>query len=257
MTQELTLFDIPTAKGAETWSPDVWRVRMVLNYKRLPYKTEWVDMPDIGNVGQRIGAKTTIQKPGSKTQEMLWTCPMLIDPNHPNALGKSVVLSGSQVIVEYLEDAYPERKVIPEGTAALHAAWSDFITQNIEEKIWTLVVTLCPNILSERGKQYFVTTRETWWGPLVELCPDREKAWAGVKEGLDKVAAALDSNGEDDGANLRVVPGRETYADFVMLSLLLWAGAIVQRDEWDTLRSWNGGRWGRILDFHTDVVKIQ
>ncbi|MBH0005029.1 Hsp70 family protein [Pseudoalteromonas sp. SWYJZ12] len=57
---------------------------MALNYKRLPYQTQWVEYPDIGKVGQEIGAKPTTPNPdGSGT--LLWTCPMIIDPNHLDA----------------------------------------------------------------------------------------------------------------------------------------------------------------------------
>ncbi|RDB17589.1 Glutathione S-transferase-like protein ustS [Hypsizygus marmoreus] len=256
-TQSLiTLFDIPTAKGAETWSPNVWRIRMALNYKRLPYQTQWVEYPDIGKVGQEIGAKPTTPNPdGSGT--LLWTCPMIIDPNHIDSDGKPTVISDSIVIAKYLDEVYPERKVIPEGTDALYNVWSQFIGQNITGKLASLLVPLCPNVLSERGKEYFITTREKWWGPLDKMCPDREKGWAGVQEGLNKVAAALDANGEGDEKRLRVIPGREWYADFTLIAPLLWASTIVDKKELEALRGWNDGRWGKILDSHAEVLRIE
>ncbi|RDB17722.1 Glutathione S-transferase-like protein ustS [Hypsizygus marmoreus] len=236
----ITLYDIPTAKGAETWSPNVWRVRMTLNYKRLPYKTQWVEYPDIGKVGQEIGAKPTTPNPdGSGT--LLWTCPMLVDPTHLDASGKPTVLSDSLVIVKYLDAVYPERKVIEDGTDALHAAWAAFIWQNLTGKIVNLVVPLCPNILSERSREYFVATREKWWGPLADMCPDRVKVWAEVQNGLDKIATALNAN------------------DFTLVAPLFWVSSIVGKDELDALESWNGGRWRKIMDLHqaSGVLKIQ
>ena len=46
MNEEFVLFDIPGKDGL-AWSPNVWKVRAVLNYKKLPYKTEWIEFPDI------------------------------------------------------------------------------------------------------------------------------------------------------------------------------------------------------------------
>lgn len=46
MSEELLLFDIPSKEG-RAWSPNVWKVRAVLNYKKIPYRTEWIEFPDI------------------------------------------------------------------------------------------------------------------------------------------------------------------------------------------------------------------
>ena len=42
----LTLYDIPS-KGQKCWSPNVWKTRLVLHYKQIPYKTEWIEYPEI------------------------------------------------------------------------------------------------------------------------------------------------------------------------------------------------------------------
>lgn len=46
MGEELVLFDIPGKQG-RSWSPNVWKVRAVLNYMKIPYRTEWIEFPDI------------------------------------------------------------------------------------------------------------------------------------------------------------------------------------------------------------------
>jgi hypothetical protein len=43
---EVILYDIPGVKG-ECWSANVWRIRIMLNYKQIPYKTQWLEIPDI------------------------------------------------------------------------------------------------------------------------------------------------------------------------------------------------------------------
>ncbi|KAG6873392.1 hypothetical protein C0995_016202 [Termitomyces sp. Mi166 len=243
----VVLYDIVNTKGNECWSPNVWRIRIALNYKQIPYRTKWVEYPDIGKVGKEIGARPTTPSPDG-SGVMLWTCPMIIDPNHLDAEGKPTVVADSQVIIKYLDEVYPEIKAIPDGTAALHNVWLSFIGQNITGKLANLCVPLCPNILPPRSREYFVTTREKWWGPLDKMCPDRPMAWKEVHAGLNKVAGALDANRKRNEAHLHVIPGKLSYADFALVAPLLWAKSIISDKEFDALKGWNEGRWGKILD---------
>ena len=183
---------------------------------------------------------------------------MLVDPNHPEEDGSPTVLSDSPVIVEYLDRTYSEPPLFPEGTRALHGAWMQFINVNVlNRSLRDLVIPECPKILSARGKDYFVLTREAWLGTsLGEVCPDREVAWKIVRVGLDKVACVLDSNGVVRTRNLTVVPGKVCYADFVLLSALLWVTVTVRKEEVEALKTWNEGRWENILNLHAHLLRV-
>lgn len=43
---EIVLYDLACTKNV-CFSPVVWRIRMMLNYKQIPYKTIFLEMPDI------------------------------------------------------------------------------------------------------------------------------------------------------------------------------------------------------------------
>lgn len=43
---EIVLYDLASTKNV-CFSPVVWRIRMMLNYKKIPYKTVFLEMPDI------------------------------------------------------------------------------------------------------------------------------------------------------------------------------------------------------------------
>lgn len=43
---EIVLYDLASTKNI-CFSPVVWRIRMMLNYKKIPYKTVFLEMPDI------------------------------------------------------------------------------------------------------------------------------------------------------------------------------------------------------------------
>ena len=43
---EIVLYDLACTKN-ECFSPAVWRIRMLLNYKKVPYKTIFLEFQDI------------------------------------------------------------------------------------------------------------------------------------------------------------------------------------------------------------------
>ncbi|KAL0953214.1 hypothetical protein HGRIS_004468 [Hohenbuehelia grisea] len=187
---------------------------------------------------------------------MISTLPMIRDPTQLASDGKPIVLAESYAIIKYLDRTYPDKPVIPEGTDALQTAWMKFVWTVVVSKISPIYLPRGPSILSERAKEYFIRTRNEWLGPLDKMCPDEDKAWAEVEEGFSQVAAALDVNGVEEGRNLQVIPGQTSYADFVVLGVLLWGQTVISQEKLDEIRNWNGGRWGKILDMHKDLTRI-
>jgi len=43
---EIILYDLACTKNI-CFSPVVWRIRLMLNYKKIPYKTIFLEFPDI------------------------------------------------------------------------------------------------------------------------------------------------------------------------------------------------------------------
>lgn len=43
---QIILYDLACTKGV-CFSPVVWRIRLMLNYKRIPYKTIFLEFQDI------------------------------------------------------------------------------------------------------------------------------------------------------------------------------------------------------------------
>lgn len=56
MSSEIILFDIP-CKGNDPhcWSLNPWKARASLNFKNIPYKTEWTEYPDIAPTCKKLG----------------------------------------------------------------------------------------------------------------------------------------------------------------------------------------------------------
>lgn len=41
----VVLYDLASTRG-RCFSPAVWRIRLLLNYKRVPYRTSFLELPD-------------------------------------------------------------------------------------------------------------------------------------------------------------------------------------------------------------------
>jgi glutathione S-transferase len=85
-----------------------------LNYKRISYRTVWVDYPDIKAVSLEIGAQPTSYNAAGEGH---YTLPAIRDPN------SGEVVANSMDIAMWLDKKFPERPVLPAGTAALQMAW--------------------------------------------------------------------------------------------------------------------------------------
>ncbi|KZP02399.1 hypothetical protein FIBSPDRAFT_808778, partial [Athelia psychrophila] len=59
MAHIITLYDIPSRNSSKAWSPNLWKARLALNIKGLPYRTVWVEYPDIEQLCKKIGAAKT------------------------------------------------------------------------------------------------------------------------------------------------------------------------------------------------------
>ena len=222
-------------------SRDDTRKRIVLNYKEIPHRTEWVEFPDIAEVAKCIGAPHTFLRRGGKP---LYTVPILRDPATDRCL------SGSLQITLNLERLYPHSKqLFPPGT-------EDLITDFDDKFLCSVATTLAPLLLSriwtqlgDGSKDYFRTTRERIFRGSLETfsAPGAATAarWIAVREALEPFARDADARGASDTF---LLGERETYADIVAASWLGWARRIwsANTQEWAALETWHGGRWGRL-----------
>ncbi|KAJ7574817.1 hypothetical protein C8J56DRAFT_1124548, partial [Mycena floridula] len=63
--------------------------RYALNFQSLPYKTEWIEYPDIETVAKDIGAKST----GIRARKPLYTVPMIYDNSTNVAVADSITIA--------------------------------------------------------------------------------------------------------------------------------------------------------------------
>jgi hypothetical protein len=143
--QPILFYDIPSRLPVKdrAWSPNTWKIRQrtssvsfmhrsanytlprwTLNYKQLSYKTVWVEYPDIEALSLEIGAEPAHKR---ENGDPYYTLPIIKDPNTDK------IISDSHNIALYLDETYPERQVMPKGTAGLFFGFQGFLWEVIEE----------------------------------------------------------------------------------------------------------------------------
>ncbi|KAK0188385.1 hypothetical protein F5146DRAFT_1104044 [Armillaria mellea] len=243
MTTSLTLYDIPSTLPNKAWSPNIYKVRYVLNYKGLPHHTEWVEFPHIEALYKRLGAQASATKADGVTPH--YTCPLLHDAS------TGALVSDSAAIARYLDKTYPETPcVIPKGTDALHRAFDEaLVIQFRATVLWRFTFAKTISIMNPVSEEYYRRTRQ---GRLLEgqrpedVVPkgeEREREWAKLEEAFGKVDRWY-------GKGDRYVMGDVvSYADFTVAASVRLYRTLFGEDskEWKDISTWQGGRWGVLV----------
>ncbi|KZT02815.1 uncharacterized protein LAESUDRAFT_684677 [Laetiporus sulphureus 93-53] len=239
MSQPLiTLYDIPSTVP-QPWAPNIWRIRFILNYKRLHYRTVWVELSDVETTLRAIRApQSSVRSDG----RAIYSLPVIVDASRSR--NSPTILSNASTIAEYLEVTYPARPIFPEGSRALQSLFVHYIQEIFAKPLLPILVPLTHQTLPQRSQIHF---RSTGPGPQLSGA-QKEQAWQAVKEQFDFLAGILDKNAGTDGDGT-VAMGRDvSYADFALCSVLIWIERVSPHDGWIRIRQWNSHRWTRLWD---------
>ncbi|KAJ6464686.1 hypothetical protein DFH09DRAFT_1488587 [Mycena vulgaris] len=228
-TPMITLYDSPGTR-AQTWVPNIWRIRFILNYKRLRYNTVWIEFPDVEATLRGIGAPPSAKTRGRKAD--------LHPPPPPQ------ILSNTNNIAEYLEACYPARPVFPEGSRALQTLFVHYIQEVFAKPLLPIMVPLTHDRLPERTQSHFHgnLARDDAHARLRAPPPTRPAA-----SSLTSSRSSWTRNVGDGASDGIVAQGcNVSYADFALCSMLLWIEQMAPHDGWSRIRDWNGGRWVKL-----------
>ncbi|PCH44889.1 hypothetical protein WOLCODRAFT_91049 [Wolfiporia cocos MD-104 SS10] len=246
--QPITLYDVPCKLDPPAWSPNVWRTRFILNFKELPYVTQWVHYTDIQRVLPSAGV------PPTRTSKPLYSVPAIIDIVEGEA---PVMLADSPLIADYLEQTYPERSIYPGGRDA-HLQCVEKVIQHVNNKIAFMVIPHVERILEGGDREYYLSTREMKFGvPLGKMFPveKQEAMWADLMTSLTELSAYIDGIRKGEKW-LFGTTDDPSYADFVLGGALIWFKLGGPEGGWDKLRAWHEGRWERHLENLESYMQI-
>ncbi|KAI0927060.1 hypothetical protein AcV5_007698 [Taiwanofungus camphoratus] len=242
--QDIIFYDIPSnSVKNKAWSPNTWKTRFALNYKGLPYKTVWVEYPDIAGLCKEIGAAPTdTYEDGSPA----YTLPAIYDPSTKMGVAES------GIIARYLDKTYPNTPVlIPEGSDAFHAAFQEAFLLTIQRKMLPIMLLATTDQLNSPSAAYFRRTREATYGKMEELSPAgpvRDGQWEELRAGFTKVAEWMSMDGKDKPF---FMGDTICHADLSIAGWLMWMKRVLGSGgpEWAAVKTWNEGKWAAFMDF--------
>ncbi|KAK6539637.1 hypothetical protein TWF694_009843 [Orbilia ellipsospora] len=241
MSTKYTLFDIPSnSTPPACWSPNCWKARGVLNYKNVPYETEWLEYPDIRVRLAEFGLP-------SKTGLMPYTLPMLRVTTTPEdgTDPKVTYFTDSADIAKYINEEFPTPAM--DFNEALTDEITAFFGANLQEPFIALVLCDVPSVLLPRSAEYFNQTRarEDWMGmPLPDLKKkmiEKGNAWEKMETGIGKVRELLRKNGGPF-----ILGEKVSFGDMKLAGYMLWA-KVGAPEVWPKVKEWGGEEVERFM----------
>lgn len=217
-----------------------------MNIKGLPYRTVWVEYPDIEALYKKASAEAAEKQADGSPY---YTLPAIYDPN------TSKFVPESAAIARYLDKAYPETyTVIPPETDALHAAFAHGYLKALyaDDHLRSLTMGESLAVLRPASAAHFHASREAMYGSFDEFAPlgseKRTKHWEGLRENYRTIAGWLEADGRKD--KLFFMGERISFADVSIAGFLWWMRRIFgeESEEWGEIVTWDGGRWKRFMD---------
>ncbi|KAI0341767.1 hypothetical protein BDW22DRAFT_1358637 [Trametopsis cervina] len=252
-TEPIVLYDIAWALPLRAWNPNTWKVRAVLNYKGIAYRTEWIEFPDIEPLAKSLGVPPTSKKPSG---EPLYTLPMILDPS----TGK--VIADSLPIALYLDEQYPDTpRVVPSGTLSAHREFAATFQSQVLEPLRCFMLSRVGAKVSKRAAEYLQGVYESQlaapgnWEDIENAYVLHMQMRGAIYDGL-AVAEQTDSgssSGEEDAGDLapQLQEAGKTmlFCDILVLSVFMAARRVGGEDcmEWKRFTVANNGYGERFM----------
>ncbi|PPQ82311.1 hypothetical protein CVT25_008451 [Psilocybe cyanescens] len=176
----IILYDINSTLADKIWNPNASKARLCLNFKGIPFTTEWIEHPNIGHCSQKIGPSPTAKKPDGSP---LYTVPF----NHDTSMGAAI--ADSILIAEYLEKPYPGiPKIFPNSTAGLQSTFNDVFLANLGTLLAVTYHKMMP---------YLNSAAVAYMAAIVERVrsKNRTEDWMKLKDDMSKIEGWYIRNG--------------------------------------------------------------
>ncbi|KAL7932746.1 hypothetical protein V8C35DRAFT_72092 [Trichoderma chlorosporum] len=203
---QIVLYDLACIKDV-CFSPVVWRIRLLLNYKRIPYKTVFLEMPDIEPTLKELGLPPHDPSSGNRHK---YTVPTI------HHLPTDRYIMDSKPISEFLESTYPDPPV--QLTSELGSEIEVKVRSLVAPALYTSIMPREVHILSPRAQEYFRGSREARLGKKLEdLLEGEEERWQAVEADRRAVGELMRTN---KALGPFVLGAQPSYTDFFIAGSL-------------------------------------
>jgi glutathione S-transferase len=252
----IIFYDIPSIVQGRSCSPNTTKTRYVdctqdfrlivnrltrrycLAFKGLPFETVWIECPNIKPFYEQNSLAPTTSCVIEGIPTPVHTLPVIMDPNTNKLV--------SDTIAQYLDEQYPDMpKVLPYGTAALIYAFQTAFL-DASKNATRMIMVKGAQTLNPETKEFYIPTRAERFGiPWEEFSPPekREEQWNELR------AVCNTADGWYAKSSGQFILGdTPCFADFMVAGRLKWIQNCFEMQEWEEIKSWNGGRWGKLVE---------
>jgi len=225
--------------------------RFCLNYKGLPYKTEWIEYCNIQEHSKKYNIKPTDKRPDGTDFHSL---PAIFDPK------TGVYLADSFKIAAYLDQVYPDtRPIFPNNSIGLQAAFEAMFMASVGPFLgltlydsWTVQRPISQDYIRKKFEDIYGGVKLENIAPKGEKADEEWKKFEAALGKLEGIFAATDAIGPF------VLGDTISWGDIVVASFLIYFKRLWGRDgeQWKKISSWQGGRWGSLLQSLDDYTAI-
>nr|POF01218.1 glutathione s-transferase-like protein usts [Quercus suber] len=203
---EVVLFDLPSRAPQTCWSLNPWKARLVLNYKAIPYTTEWLEYPQIAPTLQSYNVPPNLPSTNSNAS---YSLPCIRLPN-----GEYIM--DSLVIAHALEALHPKSPLHLDSSYVTRVQASVNKILDALSLIWTPRLEM---LLTSESTEYVSRKQAQRIGmtltEMVQRCGDGTAAWRTAEPALEELRTLLHEC--PDGPFLMGVT--VSFADFVLAGL--------------------------------------
>lgn len=243
-------------------SPNPWKTRLALNFKNLPYTTTWVPLPDVSKV--RKGLKVPACRKFADGTDF-FTLPIIEDPNTESLVGDSFDIAvhlQNKYPTSGAGDLFPAQKIdyvfqpdvaiqvplsdcdgsqYPEYAkfnVNVDAAFSAHVQLSIQE------FPLDPATAEITKVEFARRAGVSSWDDFALVGEAREK----TKESFRNALGDLGKLFLKDPSGPFILGSRVSYADLIVGAWLRMMRATLSASEWEEVRGWHEGLFGRLHD---------
>lgn len=257
----ITFYDIALRPPVEQncCSPNPWKTRLALNFKGLPFATSWVPLPDVANVRRNLNVPP-VRKFADGTD--FFTLPIIEDPSTEALVGDSFDIAA------YLQKKYPDSgagDLFPPQTldfeydqavaiplSECRSEFPEYARFNVNvDAAFTTHVQLTfgtfpfdPATADLSKAEFARRAGVSSWDDFALGDDAREK----LKESFRDMLGDLGKLFTRDVSGPFILGARACYADIIVGAWLRMFRAAMPAAEWEEVRGWHGGLFGRLHD---------